>query len=37
MTIGKAKYLAIDCYEHLTGKEIIEQQENLIHDYYNQL
>lgn len=37
MTTGKAKYLAIDCYEHLTGKEITEEQENLIHDYYNQL
>jgi hypothetical protein len=37
MTIGKAKYLAIECYEHLTGKEITEEQEDLIHDYYNNL
>lgn len=37
MTLGKAKYLAIECYEHITKKEISEEQEDLIHDYYNQL
>jgi hypothetical protein len=37
ITLGKAKYLAIDCYEHLTNKTITEKQEDLIHDYYNNL
>jgi len=37
MTIGKAKYLAIECYEHITKKEMTEEQENEIDNYYSQL
>jgi hypothetical protein len=37
MTIGRAKYLAIEYYEHITKKEMTEKQENEIDNYYLQL
>lgn len=37
ITIGKAKYLAIDFIEKNINDNLTDEQEDLIHNYYNQL